>query len=101
MTWAVVDWSRVKTREQLLAARAKQLERREKNLEVAVERLKQNRLANRRFFWTPGRKRQGTLEVEAPGARTQINIVPDVVLLYHSRLDKQWSKKLDNRWLGP
>ena len=24
-----------------------------------------------------------------------------MVLLYNSRLDKQWSKKLDNRWMGP
>ena len=24
-----------------------------------------------------------------------------MVLLYNSRLDKQWSKKLDNRWDGP
>ena len=24
-----------------------------------------------------------------------------MVLLYNSRLDKQWSKKLDNRWSGP
>ena len=24
-----------------------------------------------------------------------------MVLLYNSRLDKQWSKKLDNRWNGP
>ena len=24
-----------------------------------------------------------------------------MVLLNNSRLDKQWSKKLDNRWMGP
>ena len=24
-----------------------------------------------------------------------------MVLLYNSWLDKQWSKKLDNRWMGP
>ena len=24
-----------------------------------------------------------------------------IVLLYNSKLDKQWLKKLDNRWIGP
>ena len=85
----MVDWRRVKTKEQLLAARARQLERREENLTTAAKRLKANRMANKQFFDNRRRKRQGILTKG------------DMVLLYNSRLDKQWSKKLDNRWSGP
>jgi len=27
--------------------------------------------------------------------------IRDIVLLYNSSLDKQWSQKLKNKWLGP
>src|SRR5258705_7145652 len=89
MRWAMIDWKRVNTKEQLLAARARQFERREDDLEVAANRIKANRQANKQFFDKKRRKRQGILKKG------------DMVLLYNSRLDKQWSKKLDNRWNGP
>ena len=89
MTWAMIDWKRVHTKEQLLAARARQFERWEDDLEVAANRIKANRQANKQFFDKKRRKRQGILKKG------------DMVLLYNSRLDKQWSKKLDNRWNGP
>ena len=89
MTWAMINWKQVHTREQLLAARAKQFERREEDLRIAAERVKSSRQANKEFFDKKRRKRKGLLKQG------------DMVLLYNSRLDKQWSKKLDNRWSGP
>ena len=87
-TWAMVDWRRVKTKEQLLAARARQLEQREENLSTAAKCLKANQMANKKFFNSNRRKRRQGLKVST------------MVLLYNSRLDKQWSKKLENRWMG-
>ena len=88
-TWAIVDWRRVKTKEQLLAAQARQLERREENLTTAAKCLKANQMANKKFFDSNRRKQKQGLEIGT------------MVLLYNSRLDKQWSKKLDNRGMGP
>ena len=89
MTWAIVKWKQVQTREQLLAARARQFERREEDLRTAADRIKSSRQINKEFFDKKCRKRKGSLKTG------------DMVLLYNSRLDKQWSKKLDNRWNGP
>ena len=89
MTWAMMDWKRVQSREQLLAARAKQFERREDDLQIAASRLRSNRQANKEFFDKKRKERQGSLKKG------------DMVFLYNSRLDKHWSKKLDNRWSGP
>ena len=89
VTWAMIDRKRVQSREQLLAARARQFERRQDDLEIAANRLRASREVDKEFFDRKRKKRQGTLKKE------------DMVLLYNSRLDKQWSKKLDNRWSGP
>ena len=89
MTWAMVNWKQVQTREQLLAARARQFERSEEDLRTAADRIKSSRQNNKEFFDKKCRKRKGSLKKG------------DMVLLYNSRLDKQWSKKLDNRWNGP
>ena len=45
-------------------------------------------MASKKFFDSNRRKRKQGLKVGT------------IVLLYNSRLDKQWSKKLDNRWMG-
>ena len=84
-----MDWRRVKTKEELLAARVRQLERREENLAIAARCLKANRMANKKFFDSNRCKRKQGLKVGT------------MVLLYNSRLDKQWLKKLENRWMGP
>src|SRR5258706_3396685 len=47
MTWAMIDWKRMHTKEQLLAMRARQFERQEDNLEVAANRIKANWHANK------------------------------------------------------
>ena len=89
ITYAMIDWRSIHTKEQLLVARAWQFERREDNLELAAKRLKANRQVNKQFFDSRHRKRQGNVTKG------------DIVLLYNSCLDKQWLKKLDNRWNGP
>ena len=42
MIWAMIDWRRIHTKEQLLAARAWQFEQWEDDLEIAAKRLKVN-----------------------------------------------------------
>ena len=85
----MVNWKQVQTREQLLAPRARQFERREEDLRTAVDMIKSSWQNNKEFFDKKRRKRKGSLKKG------------DMVLLYNSRLDKQWSKKLDNRWNVP
>ena len=46
-------------------------------------------MANKKFLDSNRRKRKQGLKVGT------------MVLLYNLQLDKQWSKKLDNRWMGP
>lgn len=77
MTWAMIDWKWVQTREQLLAARAKQFERREDDLEIVAGRLRTSGQANKDKRW---KKTQGMLKKG------------DMVLLYNSRLDKRGQK---------
>jgi hypothetical protein len=76
MTWAMIDWKRVQSREQLLAARARQFERRQDDLEMAASRLTASRKSDKEFFDRKQKKRQGVLKRD------------DMVLLYNSRLDK-------------
>ena len=89
ISWAMVDWRKVQTRADLLATRVKELERREEDIERAKEYLRVNREKNKRYFDANKRLRDRPLEIN------------DLVLLYDSLLEKQWSRKLDNRWNGP
>ena len=57
ITCAMIDWRRIHTKEQLLSARAHQVECREEDLEVAAKRLKANWQANKQFFDSRCRKR--------------------------------------------
>jgi hypothetical protein len=88
-SWATVEWRKVKSRAELLAARARQLERREEDIEQAKINVRKSRLRNKAYFDKHRRERIHELEVG------------DMVLLYNSSLDKQWSQKLKNKWLGP
>lgn len=58
-------------------------------MDKAAEAVRKNRLANKRFFDRHRRVRRQPL------------LVDDLVLLHNTRLEKQWSDKLRNRWLGP
>ena len=79
----------MRSREDLLAKRASQLERRMKDLEEAKTNLRKARLQGKVYFDKNRRERRQELRVG------------DLVLLYNSVLDKQWSQKLKNRWHGP
>jgi len=88
-SWTIIEWRKVKTTAELLVARARQLERREEDIEEAQENVRKSRLRNKAYFDKNYWKRVQTIEIG------------DMVLLYNSSLDKQWSQKLKNKWLGP
>lgn len=88
-TWATVDWNKVDTREKLLAVRARQLQRRQEDLVKAAAAVKASREGNKKWFDKNKIIRKDNLAVG------------DWVLVHNTQLEKQWSKKLDNRWFGP
>jgi len=88
-SWATVNWNRIKTRAELLAARARQLERKEEDVREAQENIRKSRLRNKGYFDKNRCERVDQIEVR------------DLVLLYNSIRDKQWSQKLSNKWLAP
>ena len=87
--WATIDWNKVTTGEKLLATRARQLQRRKKDIEKAQEAVRASREKNKKWFDKNKQIRKDKLEKG------------DWVLVHNTQLEKQWSKKLDNRWLGP
>jgi len=89
LSWTIIEWRKVKTTAELLAARARQPERRVEDIEEAQENVRKSRLRNKAYFDENRRERVQTIEIW------------DMVLLYNSSLDKQWSQKQKNKWLGP
>ena len=76
-SWAAVDWRDEMSREEMLAARIRQLERKSEDVERAKEKLHAARARNkRRFDWT---HRLRPKKVEEG----------DWVLVYDSNLDNQ------------
>ena len=96
-SWRVVDWLRVERagnkRAELLALRARQLERRPENIEKAAEAQRKNREVNREYF-DKHRRHQ-------PQGENQELRSGDLVLLHDTKLDTWHSHKLSNRWSGP
>ena len=78
-------------REDLLALRIRQLERRPKDIEIAMMRLKEARLKNKDRFDKKHKLRPQPIEKQ------------DWVLVYDSSLDNQHStmRKVTKRWFGP
>jgi hypothetical protein len=90
-SWAALEWRNEMSREELLAAQIRQLERRPEDVERATERLRTARTRNKeRFDWThrlrPKKIKEG-----------------DWVLVYDSSLDNQHksTRKFARRWFGP
>jgi hypothetical protein len=79
------------SREELLALRIRQLERREDDIEAAKARLKITRLKNKEAFDQRHRLRPRRI------------MEGDWVLVYDSSLDNQHStaRKFSRRWIGP
>ena len=71
-----------------MVARARQLERKEEDILTVQESIGGSRRKNKAQFDKVHRQRKEVLKVV------------DMVLLHNTVLDKQWSKKLYNHWLG-
>ena len=96
-TWAVMDWRSIETSEnptaELLAVRARQLERREEDLEEAAQIQRKSREENKAYFDSHRRRRP-----EKPHMVIELGYH---VLLHDTRLDQSHSHKLHDQWIGP
>ena len=90
-SWVAMPWENEMSREELLATRIRQLERRPEDLELAKERLEAARLHNKARFDKTHRLRPRKIEEG------------DWVIVYDSSLDNQHSsmRKFAKRWFGP
>ena len=90
-TWSVLPWEDGLSREDLLALRIRQLERRPEDIEIAIKNLKKAKEKNKATFDRNHRLRLQAIQVE------------DWVLIYDSSLDNQFStiRKFAKRWFGP
>ncbi|GBG44804.1 hypothetical protein CBR_g78272, partial [Chara braunii] len=88
-TWRRQDLESELTFEELLDLRARQIGAIEDRIEGAASKVAYNR-AQDKFRWD-----------KMTRVRKESFRVGDTVLLYDSFLEKQWSRKLDKRWLGP
>lgn len=93
MSWNMVDWEEVHTREELLLARMRQLDEKTLTEAQAAKNLYNSRKANKAYFDQHKRLR---------GERQQLQ-VGDLVLLHNTKKLKTYSSrdKLDDNWFGP
>ena len=91
LSWSTFPWYEGMTREELLALRIRQLERRDKDVATVVNRLQKARLANKKLFDKKHHLRPRSIQVG------------DWVLVYDSSLDNQHStiRKFSKQWFGP
>jgi hypothetical protein len=91
-TWRILEWEKVRNREELLALRARQLEMRDEDIEETLARKKRIREEGKEEF------------DRAHNVRTEPLKVDDIVLRYDkvvTEIDKSSKTKLQYRWLGP
>jgi hypothetical protein len=90
-TWSTLPWETVQNRADLLAMRARQIERRETDVEEAISRLNRMKDSNASYFDETHRTRNLPLKKD------------DYVLLHDSQrsADMTSVQKLRFRWLGP
>jgi hypothetical protein len=90
-TWRVLDWESVKSRADLIAVRARQLELRDEDLEEVMLRKRRKRMEGKEAFDSSRRIRATEIKVK------------DVVLRHDAKkeLDRSTKRKLSYRWLGP
>ncbi|GBG84004.1 hypothetical protein CBR_g37878 [Chara braunii] len=88
-TWRRQDLEVNLSFEELLDIRARQVGAAEERLREAADQVERSRMEDKMRWDQMARIRKEPLKVG------------DVVLLYDSSLEKQWSRKLDKRWLGP
>ena len=90
-SWATVNWRDEMSREELLATRIRQLERRPEDVEQAAERLRVARIRDKAQFDRTHRLWPRKVEEG------------DWVLVYDNNLDNQHraTRKFARRWFGP
>jgi hypothetical protein len=93
VSWSLLDWDEVKTREDLLAARMRQLDERELAEARAAMELERSRRINKQYF-------DRTKRIRPESQRLQVG---DLVLVYNSAMEtmRVRAKKLDDNWFGP
>jgi hypothetical protein len=90
-TWRVLDWENVKSRADLIAVRARQLELRDKDLEEVMLHKRRRRMEGKEAFDSSRRIRATEIKVK------------DIVLRHDAKkeLDRSTKRKLLYKWLGP
>ncbi|KAJ5131588.1 hypothetical protein N7448_005746 [Penicillium atrosanguineum] len=90
-TWSTLPWETVQDRSSLIAMRARQIERREKDIEEAILRMNRLKENNAGYFDDHHRTRDASLKKD------------DYVLLHDSQRSSDMTsiQKLRFRWLGP
>jgi len=91
-SWRVVDWTMVRSREDLLLARMTQLDEQALDQARAAEALEESRTRNKEYFDAKRRLRKSVDQ--------QIKI-GDLVLLHNTSIQKSHNKKLEDNWFGP
>ena len=87
--WRILTWSEIHSTADLLAMRARQLQLRDEDLEEATLHLQRMRLE--------GKERHDLKH----GIRNEELAVGSIVLLHDTRREKDMSRKLSYKWLGP
>ena len=88
-TWRILPWSEVHSTADLLAMRARQLQRRDEDLEEATLHLQRMRLE--------GKERHDLKH----GIREEELSIGSIILLHDTRREKDMFRKLSFKWLGP
>jgi hypothetical protein len=88
-TWRTLPWEAVHTTADLLAMRARQIERRDADMAEAALRLRRLRERNKDLFDERHNLRQSDLDLGK------------LVLLHDTKLEPDYSAKLSFRWKGP
>lgn len=91
-TWRALAWEEVRTREELLTLRARQIEMRDEDVEESMLRKNRRRQEGKEYFDAHHRIRKTPFAVK------------DIVLrhnTFETDVDKSSSTKLNWRWLGP
>ena len=88
-TWRILPWDQVHSTADLIEMRARQLQRRDEDMEEATLLLQRMRMQGKDLFDDSHRIREEPLAVD------------DLVLLYDSQREANMSIKLAFKWLGP
>lgn len=89
-TWIYADWKKDMTTADLLVQRIRQLERKEEDMSLAQERMRKTRQTSREYM----DKKKGHRTVKPL-------LLGDLVLIHKTLLEKQWSHKVKDKWMGP